>query len=333
MQKSPDDKISSPPVPTLKALDSINTDMDPSSSDLGNLSNLSSSSEDNLSKTDNRGRPAKSNVIGLIVADISNPFYAKISRAIEDKVNELGYHLLVCSSDEDPHREKKLVNFLVQSQQVRGLIISPTQNEKDFFNSVQKPECPYVFIDRYVEGVKCNTVTVDNFHGAFQAVTHLINRGFKRIGMLAITPTHLSTIHDRMRGYEEALKKNGFPVDKNFVKEISFHSVKASIKKALGELLLPNPLVDSLFILNNNLTVQALEELSEIGIRIPEDIGLISFDDVDLFKLTHPPISAVSQPMEKIGEEAVNLLFHPKEEQKHVVLPTELIIRKSCSKI
>ncbi|HRE98137.1 MAG TPA: LacI family DNA-binding transcriptional regulator, partial [Flavobacteriales bacterium] len=126
-------------------------------------------------------RTGKTNLIGLIVADISNPFYARISRAIEDLAWKKDYHLMVCSSDEDPEKEAQLVRILREKMQVEGLIISPTTDNVEVFRDLKKIEFPFVLIDRNYPKFSCNSVVVDNIRSSQSAVKHLIDSGAKRV--------------------------------------------------------------------------------------------------------------------------------------------------------
>lgn len=280
-------------------------------------------------------RTGKSNLIGLIVADISNPFYAKISRAIEDLAWKNDYHLMVCSSDEDPEKEAQLVRILKEKMQVEGLIISPTTENVDTFKDLQDEQFPFVLIDRYYPKFESNYVVVDNFKSSLEAVNKLITNGAKKVGMLTLSPSHISSLADRTEGYKQALKDHGRKFEKELLREIPFNDIKNSTKKALQEMLKTPAPIDALFVANNHLAVACLESMNELGLRIPYDLMLISYDDVDVFKLSYPPVTAVAQPIEDIGTKAVEVLFkniNDKESRNHptkVVLPANLVMRRS----
>lgn len=281
-------------------------------------------------------RTGKSNLIGLIVADISNPFYAKISRAIEDLAWKNDYHLMVCSSDEDPEKEAQLVRILKEKMQVEGLIISPTTDNIDTFRELKKQEFPFVLIDRYYNKFDSNYVVVDNMKSSYEAVKKLISNGAKRVGMLNLSPSHISTLTERAEGYKAALKDAGRKFEKELLREIPYNDIRNSVRKALHEMLKSDQPIDALFVANNHLAVACLEAMEELGLRIPYDLMLISYDDVDVFKFSYPPVSAVAQPIEEIGTKAVEILFHninnkaSRSSTRHVTLPANLVIRRSC---
>jgi LacI family transcriptional regulator len=283
-------------------------------------------------------RTGKSNIIGLVVADISNPFYAKISRSIEELASKSGYNLIICSSEENEKKEEQLIEILIKGQNADGVIISSTQKTSAFFNRLQKEDTPFVLIDRYIPKLNSNYVTVDNFKGAFDVTEQLIDKGYKKIGMLTISPHFISSINDRVKGYKAALKKNHLTFNPKIVREIPFNDLYASIEKEINDLVSVPNTIDALFVVNNNLAVYCLEVIHKIGLNIPEDIALVCFDDLEMFKFCNPPITAVAQPVEEIGHKAFDILLEQmknkgkvtKNNYQQIVLPTELIIRKSC---
>lgn len=282
-------------------------------------------------------RTGKSNLIGLIVSDISNPFYSKISRSIEDYAWKNDYHLMVCSSDEDPEKELQLIKILKEKQQVDGLIISSSQNDPEVFREMKKEGFPFVLIDRFFPKFDCNYVVVENVDSSMNAVEALIGNGAKRIGMLSISPAHLSTLSDRIEGYKSALRKHGMKIEPELIREISFDNIQEEVKQAVNEFLKMTPAVDALFLANNHLAVACLEVVQSMGLRIPYDIMLVTFDDIDLFRFSYPPVSAISQPVEQIGGEAVRILINILEKKSSdnelhkVILPTRLSKRRSSA--
>lgn len=279
-------------------------------------------------------RVGKSNTIGLIIADISNSFYAKICRSIEDNCTANGYNLIICSSDENPEKESQLIQMLIE-RQVDGLIISTTQKNNKDLNFLKKNGFPFVLIDRYQPKIDTNYVIVNNEIAAKNAVEHLIHLGNKKIGYLTITPSHISTIKDRTEGYKAALKENGIRYDSKLVREVNFNNINEDVKNGLKYLLKAPHSVNAIFTANNNIAVACLASLKEMNIKIPQDIALVSFDDIDAFKLCYPPVTAISQPIAEMGEKTVAILIDninaDKEfKYKKAQLSTTLEIRRSC---
>lgn len=280
-------------------------------------------------------RMGKSNTIGLIVADISNTFYARMCRAVEDAASKKGYYVLFGSSDENAEKESNLVQML-RDRQVDGLIISTTlENNRDLEELIED-EFPFVLVDRFAPNLKTPFVTADNYGGAMEVVQHLIDLSIKRIALLTISPSHLTSITERTRGYKDALEKNGIPFDENLIREIPYDNIRATIRTVVPELIRPPHSVQGLFVLNNNLATATLECIEEMGMRIPQDVAVISFDDIELFKFSYPPVTAVAQPIEGMGAHAVELLLDKIDKGKEsnledeLFLKTELIVRRSC---
>lgn len=281
-------------------------------------------------------RTGRSNILGLIVADISNTFYSRISRAIEDQARKNGFHLMLCSSDEDALREKDLIRLLKDQQRCDGIILSTTQSDPDLFNRLKKEKYPFVLIDRYIPKLECPYVLVDNRKGAFDMTNSLIRAGYRNIGLLTISPSHLSSIRDRVEGYRDAFGKAGLQYKSSLVKEVPYDNLKPGTRKAVVELLEGKDKADALFVLNNNLAMATLETLREMGLRIPEDVALATFDDIDAFRFSNPPVSAVAQPMEELGKRSVDLLLSmigdPKmKKPKKVLLQAKPTLRASTA--
>jgi LacI family transcriptional regulator, galactose operon repressor len=275
-------------------------------------------------------RTGRSNILGLIVADIGNPFYAKIARGIEDKAIKEGYDLIICSSDEKVDREAKLIHML-RDRQIDGLIISSTQDANSETINLINENFPVVLIDRYFPGVEANTVVVDNVLSAYNATQHLIQQEFRKIALLTISPSHISSLNERQEGYKKALQDNSIELDPNLIYEVPFDDIKNSVKNAIDYFITQG--ADAIFTLNNNLTLASLEYLHQKEILIPDQISLLSFDDLDLFKLSNPPISSIWQPLKEICEQSVNLLIDEINQKtvkkRKIVLQTELKVRKS----
>src|ERR1700739_1025035 len=278
-------------------------------------------------------RTGKSNIIGLVVADISNPFYAKISRTIEFEVARLGYHLLVCSSDEVEEKEMKLIELLRDRQRVEGLIVATTQQNAEQFNQLKKQQYPLVFIDRKLDGFTSSFVGVDNNKGAYQMVEHLIKNGMRKIGMLNISPMHLSSLNERVDGYKDALKKHGIKFNNDWLQSVSYNDISNTTTQAVTKLLSPSVGVEAIFTINNYVATHCLQAVHKMKKHIPEDVAVVCFDDLDAFNFSHPPLTTVAQPVEQIGEESVRLLMKQIDGKKfsitEKILPTKLVIRES----
>lgn len=282
-------------------------------------------------------RTGKSNTIGLIVTDISNSFYATIARQIEENLRKLGYHLIFCSSDERPEREEELIQML-RGRQVDGLILATTFQETLVLEEMLKDEYPFVLIDREVSNFKANSVVVDNYQSSRNAVEHLLSANHQEIGLLTISPAHLSTIKDREQGYKDALNAANIPIQAKNICEIPFDDIDNQVENSLKKMLhRPEP-ITAIYAINNRMGKACLEHIHKMDEQIAQNIALLCYDDIDVFKFCG--ITAVAQPIEKIGDEAVRVLLDQINstsdtllEPQKVILPAELILRKSSKKV
>ena len=279
-------------------------------------------------------RMGSSKTIGLIIADISNVFYSVIAKSIEDKASEIGYNVIFMNSEEDPIKEKEMIGILLD-RGVDGLIISTSFKGRDEIRQLRNTNIPFVLIDRYIPGVKTNYVLVDNYQGAFEMTEHLLSLNLTKIALLSVSPTHLTTMKQRIEGYKDALRKNGFPVNNRLIKDVPHDMVHEKTETILKHLIL-NENIQSIFFLNNKLATAGMELINKLNIRVPQDISIVSFDDIELFKFSYPTITAIAQPKEEIGKVAFEILIdqiNQKDKQtnkKQVILPVKLVIRNSC---
>ncbi len=276
-------------------------------------------------------KSGKTNTIGLIVADISNPFFSNIARIIENEAKRHGYTVIFGSSDESAEKSQDLIDTLL-NRQVDGLIIAPADNTQNQVKLLLKNKMPFVLIDRYFPGINTNTVSSNNYLASYTAVSHLLQNGYERIGML-VYQTNLFHMHERKRGYLQALKEHKIQGKKNWLMEATYQNITDDVERLLKALLLPEPKIDALFFSTNLLAVQGLKQIQKLGICVPEDLAVISFDESDAFDFFYSPITYVKQSVPSIGREAVNILLNEIKQgpKKHVQVEVEvdLIIRES----
>lgn len=277
-------------------------------------------------------RTGKSYFIGLIVADISNPFYSLIAKNIESALFERGYNLMVCSSDENETREKKLVEMMQSQQGVDGLIVASSFKNADFYNQPKISKIPTIFIDRILPLFSAHYVIIDNYGGSIEIVNKLVKNGSKKIACLSITPSYLSTIEDRINGYKEALQKNNLAYDEDLMRAIRYDQIENEVKRALDDFIAKKKKPDAIYCLNNSIAIAVLKwiKLKEYN-EFFKKVQIASFDDIDLFNLIDTPVISVSQPIKEIGSNAGNLvvdLIDGKLTNKtNLVLSTKLIER------
>jgi LacI family transcriptional regulator len=275
----------------------------------------------------------KSETIGLIVPNISDIFYATIAHHVERKAKALGYNVVFSSSNEDPATEKQLI-YSMLNRQVDGLIIASTQKNQEDIEELNRSKYPFVLIDRHYPDLATNYVIVDNRRGTAQMTRHLLKQGRQRIGLVSIE-SGLEAMHQRQLGYEKALRDAGLEDGAETVKLLSPFEYESEMKEAIRSMLHGPRAVDGLVFTTHYLAASGLRALKALGVKVPGEVALISFDELGAFDLVEPPITANQQPVEDIGRLAVEILVHEIGRKgagmdKQRVLPTQLLIRKSC---
>ncbi|MFC0629161.1 LacI family DNA-binding transcriptional regulator [Kribbella deserti] len=275
-------------------------------------------------------RRSSTNLWAAVISDIENPFFTSLVRGLEDVAQTEGYHVVLCNSDEDPAKEAAYASAVL-TEQMAGVVISPSSTA-DGVLQLHEAKTPMVLIDRKVAGVEADSVLVDNEHGATEAVRHLLDGGYRRIACIT-GPPQVSTAMDRLAGYRAALSGAGVSYDADLVRHADFREAGgfAAMASLLG---LAEP-PEALFVTNNLMTVGALECLAERGLRAPDDIAVVGFDDLPWANLVVPPLTTVAQPTYELGRRAGVLLREriadPSRPPSTVILPTELNIRATST--
>lgn len=274
----------------------------------------------------------RTNTLGIVVSDITNPFFPELIRGAEETALAKGFLLLTCNTDDQLEREKLILDMLEQ-RRVDGLLLVPTIRKSSNAHIARfvASGIPIVCLDRAPEGVDVDTVTVDNVGGARACVAHLIQRGHRRIAVLTGRRTMYITA-ERIEGYRKALEQAGIPFDKSLVLEGDFHR-KSAYQLARKALSAPNR-PTAVFSSNFPMTEGLLQAIDELHLKVPGDVSVATFDEPEMADVFHPRLTAVSQPARRIGEEGARLLLERIEKKlaappRHIVLPTELHILES----
>ena len=273
----------------------------------------------------------RTHTVGLLISDIANPFFIRAVRAVEDAAQENGFNVILCNTDEDPAKETQYLRVLIEKR-VDGIILATTAGSRQAIRDVRWRRVPLVLFDRELTGIAADTVKVDSVLGGRLATEHLLALGHRRIAIIH-GPVVRSTGAERLQGYLAALAAAGIRADPALMREGNF---KQDSGRALArELLNVAPLPTALFCTNNLMTVGALQTLQEQGVRIPADLSLVGYDDMEWWTLTHPPLTTVGQPVYDLGREAMRLLLAQigapgRRRPRRVVLKPELILRDSC---
>jgi len=277
-------------------------------------------------------RTGKSHTIALIIADISNPFFAKFARFLEIEASNYNYKVIFANSDEKKDKFAEELAVL-KNRQVDGFILIPPIGSEAELLALQKQNIPFVIVDRYFKKVDSHAVIINNYQAGYGATLRLMENNRKKIAILNVN-NRLLTMKQRVKGYKDALKKNGLSVNPALIKQLKFSHEKHLIMQAIQEILEEG--ADGLFFTTSKLTILGIECLRELGVHIPEDISVISFDDLDAYKITYTPISAIVQPIEQMSKEAISILMKMIEgnyvngKQKNIVFDVDFVFRASC---
>ncbi|MFG4003185.1 LacI family DNA-binding transcriptional regulator [Flavobacterium aquidurense] len=275
-------------------------------------------------------RTGKTRSIGLIVEDISNRFFSDLARVIEREAIDLNYRVFYCSTGGNDERAIELVDSLLQAN-VDGFIITPTENMKTTIDRLIALQCPVVLVDRYFEEQEVSHVVLDNFDGARTATQYLLKNGFKNIAFVT-NSSQLIQMNLRKQGYVNALKEAGL-YDDSRILDLEYYITEEERINEIADFL-SNPKIDAVLFSANYLLLAGLQSLRKLGLKIPTDKAVISFDDHESFRLHAPSITVLSQPIEEMGKKTVRLLMKQMNEGSTYIIEKEkkkgsLIIRES----
>jgi DNA-binding LacI/PurR family transcriptional regulator len=277
-----------------------------------------------------RQKGGRRHLLGLILPDIQNPFFAEVARGVEDVAYANQFAVLLCNSDEDLKKEAFYLDVM-RAESVDGVILPPIIENDPFVLKLAQSGMPIVCVDRALSNASVDTVEVDNYQGAYEAVRHLITLGHKRIGLIAGRP-NLSTSRDRRRGYEEALNSAKIPVRSELIRVGD--NKQASGRTLAEELLGVTPRPTALFVSNNLMAVGALEAIHARKLGVPAEVALIGFDDLPWAEALDPPLTVVRQPAYEVGAAAAELLLKRLGNRNlpasWLRLQPRLILRSSC---
>jgi LacI family transcriptional regulator len=274
----------------------------------------------------------KTMVLGLIVPDVSNPFYAPIARGAESVARRAGYHVMLCNSEGSLAYEGEYIADMLE-RRVDGLLVVPVSDEsRANLRQLERHGIPYTLIDRTVPGIDADVVQGDSIGGARTLVQHLISLGHSRIAMLAEAES-VSTARDRRRGYREALETAGIAHCPELLMETTVDLLGGY--GGMLALLALNPRPSAVFAINNLVAAGAVKAIREHGLGVPDDLALVAFDDIEHEAALSPFLTVMPQPAESFGTIAAHLLLdrvlgHAPATRRLVVLASEMVVRESC---
>jgi len=277
-----------------------------------------------------QGGIGNAKVIGLIIPDILNPFFAEIVRGVEDIAMDKGYSLILNNSDENVERQRLCLDTL-RMEGVDGIILPPAEGEDEYVKELVEGGLNIVFIDRKMYNLSVDSILSDNEKGAYIAVSHLIKLGHKRIAYISGIPS-ISTTQERLRGYKKAFKEHGIDLDISLI--VMGDSKQKSGEELTTELLeMPEP-PTAIFTGNNMITLGAYMAFNRLGVKVPEEVALVGYDDVPWADALNPRPTVIDQSTYEIGRRAAETLIsriqNPESSPVTTMINPKLIVRESC---
>ena len=276
-------------------------------------------------------RSKRTKTLALVITDITNPFFTTVARGVEDTASDAGYTVVFCNTDESETEENKYLQVLLQ-QQVDGILLVPASGTSHSVDLIRKQKTPVVVLDRRLPpDVQVDTVRCENEASAYQLVRLLLDLGHRRIAILS-GPVGVSTAEDRLNGYRRAMQETRM----DNLSQITIYGAFNQLSGAemMRQVLALDPLPTAVFAANNLICIGALHTIREAGWRVPEDIAMVSFDDLPPTLLTFPFFTVAAQPAYEMGQQATQLLLARLSHNvpglcQEIVLPTQIIVRQS----
>ncbi|MEO6687300.1 MAG: LacI family DNA-binding transcriptional regulator [Dyadobacter sp.] len=252
-------------------------------------------------------RSGKTHTIGLVIADISNPFFANIARVVEDEAKRSGYTVIIGSSDEKAEKAWDLLNVLI-NRQVDGFIIVSSEHSESHIRHLQERNIPFVLLDRHFPDLQTDFVATNNYKASYDAGVHLLKGGYEQIGLIAYK-SDMYHMKERIRGYQQALKDHHFDLHPNWLKEVRFENIEKEVKIAIDEMISSKDKVDAIIFATYGLAINGLKYINELKLKVPSDLGIVSFGQAEVFDLYYCPITYLKQPLEMLGKTSVEFLL------------------------
>ncbi|GLB60321.1 LacI family DNA-binding transcriptional regulator [Cytobacillus sp. NCCP-133] len=269
--------------------------------------------------------------IGLLIPDLANPFFAELARSIEDQGHQLGYHLIICSTDYNPQKEQKYVDLLKRNK-ADGIILASGFEQSNIIEQLINEQIPVAVVARDLPIPIVNTVSNDDFYGGYQAAKHLIDLGHKKIAVIA---RDVWTNRQRLDGYNKALS------DANIHYEFPFEYIRESTiewgKEMATHYLQSADPPTAIFACNDLLAIGAIQAIKEKGLKVPDDISVVGFDNTMIANIADPPLTTIAQSTKNMGKHVMDLINKEITEgitdKTRLALLPKLITRKSTKSI
>lgn len=275
-------------------------------------------------------RSNKTGVMGVIVADVSNPFFSAVVKGMGRAAKELGYSIILQDTSEDYANEEEAIQIM-QTEQVDGVLITPVQTDDRSIGMLEESGIPFVLIARYFDGIDTDCVVADDIQGGYLATSHLIAAGHERIAFINGPACNSSAI-ERFQGYRKALVEHGLRVDDALVTygALTTEDGCSQAREMLGDRAAARP--TALFAFSDFVALGAMKAVREAKLRIPRDIAIVGYDDIDFAVCLEVPLTTIRVPKEEIGETGVRILCKKIQGEvchARLKLPVELVVRES----
>lgn len=276
-------------------------------------------------------KTGETRTIGVIVSDITNPFFSLVIHGIEDKVQKKGYSIILCNANENYVREEKAMKLLVQKR-VDGILVTPVEKKTRDIFYLQEMKVPFVLVARHLKIPDLSYVVADDVLGGFLATEHLIKKGHRKI-MYVAGPSHVTTVQERLNGYKKALAQYGIRFEEELVRftnaksEDGYRVMKDVLSKRLD--------FTAIGVFNDYLALGMMKAVRERGLRIPDDVAIVGYDDIEFASLAVVPLSSVRIPKYELGYKAAEILLnqlskkHIRSEPQQIAIEPKLVIRSS----
>ncbi|MBS4198159.1 LacI family DNA-binding transcriptional regulator [Bacillus sp. FJAT-49732] len=263
--------------------------------------------------------------LGLLVPDISNPFFSQIAKTIEDRAHENGMSVIICSTDENTDKEKKYVELL-QRKHVDGMIVASSYHNIEILKEVVNRNTPLVMLTQDDAGLGVTSISVDDFKGGYEATSHLISEGHRDIAIIA---EYAKSSKQRIYGYLEAHEEQGLETSEDHIFRTiaSIENGRESLRKIVQKGKVPT----GIFACNDLIAVGVIQEAKEMGLKIPEDLSIVGFDNTILATTTVPGLTTIAQPITEMGNRVVDVIIseikNKNQTKERILFKPQLIIR------
>lgn len=279
-------------------------------------------------------RMKETKTIGVIISTNLNPYFAEVIQGIEDSCFEKGYSVIVCYSNFSHNNELNYINNLIE-REVDGIIIDSITNDEKIIKILNKINIPIVMIDRYLENLNIDFIHTDDYTGGYIGTDYLIKLGHEKIACVSGISFKSHSFYQRYFGYEKAFKENNLKINNEYI--ITKYFQLSDGFETLKELMSLKEKPTAIFYFGDIMAIGALSSANKLGFKVPDDISILGYDDIEMTKYTIPPLTTIAQEKYELGKKSVERIIDKlntdKKENKRIIIKPELIIRESCCKI